>query len=97
MPLSLAATLADGLGPDSRIRQRRAGLKVPTSIFMLAQAIDLLAAIRWMWTEDAKHGRNAPDSISAKLIEQQETTTGQFETPDQFEAWRAKLTGEGES
>ena len=96
LPLRLAATLACGLGPDSRIRQRQYGLKVPMRIFFLAQTVDQLSAIRWMFSDDGHKGQNKPEFVSPKLIEHEENY-GRFTTPDAFEAFRAQLTGEGDA
>lgn len=96
LPLKLAATLACGLRPDSRIRQKQSGLKVPFGDFLIAQAVDQLSAIRWMLSSDGQKGQNRPDFVSPKLIEHEENY-GQFETPDAFEAFRASLTGEGDT
>ena len=96
LPPKLVATLACGLGQDSRIRQRQHGLKVPMSVFLIAQMADNLAAIRWMLSADAQHGKNRPEFVSPKLIEHEDNNV-QFESPDAFEEFRAQLTGEGES
>ena len=83
LPLKLVATLACGLGPNSRIRAKQFGLKVPMDTFMFAQTVDLLSAIRWMFSTDGQKGTNKPDFISTKLIEREEYT-GKF-TPEEFE------------
>ena len=93
LPLHLVAVLANGLGPDSRIRQRQYGLKIGLSKFLLAQINDNLIALRWMLSEDGHKDRNRPDFISPKFLIQNEYT-GQFSTPDEFEAFRARMTRE---
>ena len=96
LPLKLVATLCCGLGPNSRIKQRQHGLKVPMDLFLFVKAVDLLNVIRWMFSKDGQERKNPPDLVHAKLIEHEEQY-GQFATPDEFESFRARLTGEGES
>lgn len=95
LPLHTVATLANGLGPDSRIRQRQYGLKVGLSTFFYAQICDHLMALRWMISDDGRKGQNKPEPVSPKFLVDKETEyTGQFDSPDEFEAYRAMLTGE---
>ena len=96
LPPRLVATLACGLRQDSRIRQKQYGLKAPMSVFLIAQAVDQLSAIRWMLSSDGQEGKNRPEFVSLKLIEHEENSV-QFDSSDAFEEFRAQLTGEGES
>ena len=89
---SLAATLAAGLGPDSRIYQRRTGLTVPLSMFLQALQIDLLRVLIWQNTEDGQKNRNRPESLAEKFRdgdEKPETET--FDGFEDFEAYRAAI------
>lgn len=90
LPLSLVATLCFGLRMNSRIKSKMIGLKAPFDSFLLAQAVDHLAGIRWMLSEDAQQGRNRPDPISALFIEK-DNETESFDSPDDFEAFRARI------
>ena len=92
LPLRLVATLASGLGPNSRIKQKQYGLKVPIDMYMRAIMIDQLSYIRWLNTKDAQKGVNRPELISVKLTDHTDKA-GQFETPDEFEKFRASLVG----
>lgn len=91
LPLSLAATLAVGLGHNSRIHQRIAGLKAPLDTILLMEAVDLLATILWSRSEDAEKGRNRPEPMSSHFIESAASDAGQFESADDFEAFRAQI------
>ena len=70
-------------------------MKVPLDTFLLAKAVDQTAIICWMLSEDGRNGTNKPELITASMIENTSTTTGQFATPGEFEAFRASLAGEG--
>ena len=95
LPLKMVATLANGLPPDSRIRTKQFGLKVPFSAFLFAQIKDELAAIRWLNSSDGEKGVNRPEFMAVKLIEREEYN-GKF-TPDEFEQFRANLAREGDT
>lgn len=68
-PLPLIATLACGLGDNSRIRRKMSGMKVDTQTFLIASAVDRLSLLVWSKTEDASKGNNRPDMIAKRLIE----------------------------
>ena len=90
------ATLAYGLPRESRIRTIQCGLRVNFDTFLLAKAVDYLAFLCWAQTEDAAKGKNRPESISEHLIIKEESH-GQFASADDFEAFRASLTREGDT
>ena len=93
---SLAATLASGFGPDSLIYQRRAGLKVPFSMYLQALEIDLLRVLIWQNTEDGAKNRNRPDSLAEKFrVGDEPEPHESFSDPDSFEAFRASLFAQG--
>lgn len=60
---SLAATLAAGLRPDSRIKMAMAGLQYDPALLLSAAAVDRLTTLAWMQTNDGQRGRNRPASI----------------------------------
>lgn len=89
---SLAATLAAGFGPDSRIYQRRAGLTVPLSMYLQALQIDLLRVLIWQNTEDGQKNRNRPESLAEKFRDGDEKSeTETFDGFEDFEAYRAAI------
>ena len=67
LPVSLAATLACGLGDNSRIKRKMNNQRISLDTMLLAMAVDRLAIIAWMWSEDAKKGNNRPKSILEQL------------------------------
>lgn len=68
-PVPLVATLACGLGDNSRIRRKMSGMKTDMQTFLIASAVDRLSLLVWTKTEDATKGRNRPDMIAKTLIE----------------------------
>lgn len=92
LPPKTVATLCFGLSPDSRIKSKQAGLTVPLSTFLLAQEVDLLSMLVWFNTKDAEKGKNRPKPISDQFLRKQDIPdSGQFRSPDDFEAFRAQL------
>lgn len=91
LPLHTAAALCFCLGPDSRTRQRALGITVPLSSFLLALAVDHLAAIRYglMGSKEDK----PPERISALFTDYETQTNGdgQFADPEDFEKFRAGI------
>lgn len=81
MPLKLAATLFSGLPPESRIKMKLAGLKVPPDTLMLASVLDKLNLLIWLQTEDGYKGRNRPASVVDAL-------NGQNTASENFECFR---------
>ena len=67
-PLSLAATLACGLGENSRIVRRLSGCKFSNDTLLLALIFDKLAILQWFQTEDGQKGENQPESLYQKLV-----------------------------
>lgn len=96
LDLPLAATLAAGLAPDSRIMRKISGAKLPTSTWLIAAAVDNLAMLRWLNSADGANNRNRPQSILADLLGESQgaSDTLSFSSPAEFEAYRAKLIGE---
>lgn len=94
LPLRLAATLAAGLGPDSRIAMSLTGKKLRTDTMLLATIADSLRFIAWSKTTDGQNGRNKPKSILLALTEPKvPDDTVIYDSPEDFEAERARLLG----
>lgn len=92
LPPSTAATLAAGLGPDSRIMQKLSGAPAAVNTLLLAMIADSLRILVWMKTKDGARGKNPPESILEKLYTAQgRTPKAGFDTPEDFMAWRASM------
>lgn len=92
LPARTAATLAMGLGPDSRIMQKISGARVPFDTLLLAAIADTVRILAWMQTKDGAKGRNRPDSILDRLTGTARTSeTAGFDSPEAFDAWRASI------
>ena len=93
LDIRLAATLAAGLAPDSRIRRKLGGSEYSADTILLASAVDNLALLRWLNTTDGEKGINRPESVLAKLLGEKkpESDVLTFTDAQSFEAYRAKL------
>lgn len=81
LPLKLAATLANGLRRDSRIKMALADQTMPLEVFLLAGILDRLSIL--LGGKDAK-------LVTDILIPKKEQESYGFETGEQFEAaWAA--------
>ena len=96
LPARMAATLAMGLGPDSRIFKKINEAPAPVDTLLLAMIADSLRILLWRGTKDGQKGKNPPDSILQKLygtaVKKTEDLEG-FDTVDDFEKWRAEMIG----
>lgn len=90
LPARLAATLAAGLRPDSRIMLRLTGAKVPRETLLAALAVDALQLLVWQNTRDGVKGRNRPPSIVKAMTEEPKPKLSAFDSPEAFDAWRAE-------
>lgn len=68
LPVSTLATLAVGLGVDSRTKMAAAGMTVPVDTLLLAGILDRLSVLVWQRTKDGARGKNKPALISGTLI-----------------------------
>ena len=95
LPARLAGTLAVGLRPDSRIKQKITGAPAGADTLLLASIADAARLYIWRQTKEGQKGRNAPDSLFGAIFGHKksiETGPG-FETPEDFRAWRRTMTG----
>ncbi len=94
--LPLLATLAAGLGEDSRINRKLTGTEVSVNTFLLAGIFDRLSILCWQKTEDGRRGHNPPASVVDMLTSTATTekTVG-FDTAEEYEAYRASILGGG--
>ena len=70
LPLNLAATLAVGLRADSRIMLKMSHQKIDYNVILRAAILDRLSFLAWSKTKDAENGKNRPESIVSKLMEE---------------------------
>lgn len=97
LPVFTAAALAAGLGPNSRIARKNTGAPVGVDTMLLAMITDALHVLAWQNTKDGAKGRNRPKSILQQILggEKKAQETSGFDTPEDYEAWRAAMTEEG--
>ena len=86
------ATLACGLRDNSRCKMKAAGLTVDIDRLLLARIADSNALCAWFNTEDARHGKNRPQScvriLTGNTINDKEKAVP-FESGAAFDAkWR---------
>lgn len=94
LPVDYAATLASGLRENSRIKMRMAGTDITTETALLAHIVDNTRVLLWAKTEDAKNGRNYPESMLERLTgAKKETKDTGFSTAEEFEAARNRILG----
>ena len=94
LPVRTAAALAAGLEADSRIAKKISGAAADVQTMLLAMITDALHIIAWQKTKDGVKGRNPPKSIvQAILANDRGSFTEGFRSVDEFNAWRASMTG----
>ena len=92
LPVRTAATLAMGLGADSRIMRKMSGVPVTMDTLLLATIADALHVLVWQNTKDGVKGRNRPALIADKLTEAPKEESG-FDSIAEFRKWREDLIG----
>lgn len=92
LPVKTAATLAMGLGPDSRIIRKLSGVPITMQTLLLATIADALHVLVWQKTKDGAKGHNRPILIAEKLLEVQDDDPG-FDTVEDFRKWRDSMLG----
>ena len=96
LPLLTAATLAQGLGPDSRIMRKLSGADVPLNTLLLATTADRLGHLIWMNSKDGQKGRNRPKYILDALLHRETERAAGFDSGEDFEtAWQRMTKGDG--
>ena len=92
LPAHMAAALALGLGPDSRIMRKMCGVDVSTNTLLLAIIADALRILVWQNTKDAACGRNKPTLITDAILSGKKESAG-FDTIEEFNKWRSEMLG----
>lgn len=94
LPLKTVAALSAGLRDDSRSKMKISGQKIDSETALLAAAVDRLTTLVWFKTKDGVNGRNRPESILSRLMEDEQKPKEKdyktFRTPEEFEAARRK-------
>ena len=92
LPASTAATLASGLGPNSRIIKKMSGTQWPLDTLLLAMIADGIRIISWQLLDSkTRHRMHPPQSILEQLIGKEENEPSGFNSPEEFKAWRASI------
>lgn len=93
LPARTAATLAMGLGPDSRIVRKMAGVQTTLDTMLLAMIADALHILVWQNTKDGVKGQNKPQMITDRLTSTESEETIGFDSVEEFRSWRAGMLG----
>lgn len=100
LPLSMTATLAAGLGQDSRIVRKMNGCVYSMSDLILARILDTTQLLLYSKTKDAQKGINKPESFVNKLLEPKDKKQDSdgymtFATVEEFEEfYKKKMRGD---
>lgn len=78
------ATYVLGLRPSSRLMMELNGMKATTQEILTAKCVDTLNMLLWSKTNNAKSGRNKPESIVKNLMVDKKPKQG-FENSKDFE------------
>lgn len=99
LPARLAATLAAGFRPESRMMLKLSGAAAPMESLLLSIIADALRIMVWQNTRDGQTGKNPPQSIFERLSCAQgaESSAAGFDSAEDFMFWReSMLKGGGE-
>lgn len=96
LPARLAATLAAGLGPNSRIRLKEAGINFSVDTMLRAVIADATTLLLWLNTKNGQKGKNRPKSL-AKILSgaDDENATAAFDSAADFERWHNSMLNGG--
>ena len=94
LPARRAALFAYGLEEDSRIRRKLSGAPAKINTMLLAMIADGINLLVWQNTEAGMEGRDMPKKILDAMRGGEKTGEAVgFNTPEEFDAWRASMTG----
>jgi hypothetical protein len=93
LPPSLVATLACGLRDNSRVMMHFSGNNITFERLLMARIADDSAFLAWSKTKDAQKGHGRPQSIVQALTGRKEKDFETYQSPDDFKAAWAHLTG----
>ena len=86
LSVTTLATLAVGLGINSRTKMAASGMPVPMDTMLLACIADRLSILIWQRTKDGAKGRNKPRMITDALMHSNDDTVVGFDSAEAFEA-----------
>lgn len=87
-PLTVAALVA-GLGENSRIRRKQAGVYTPAELSVLALIYDKLSLLLWAQSKDGQKNRNKPESLYQLMNQKpKEKNLVAFDTGEDFDRAR---------
>ena len=90
---SYIATLACGLGDNSRIKKKLNGVRASTTDMLLSLLLDGINTLIWLQTEDARIGTNRPKSVYKSIMGIEESTEYESVNIEDFEAEWLKRGG----
>ena len=96
LPLPLAATLAAGLRETSRSKMRLSGAHAAPDTLLHAAAVDWLATLAWMQSENGRKNINRPRPVLEIFTGDHKAANPvvAFDSAADFEAERARILGE---
>lgn len=97
LPLSLLATLAAGLGEESRSKTKLSSRKATKTELMLAAIVDGLNRITWLLSAVCPHDGEMPKSVLKSILgEDEKKNDGEamvFASPEKYEREWERITG----
>ena len=96
LPPRMVATLVSGLRDTSRLVMEHSGSQANTEYVLLAYIADKIANLVWMFSDDGRAGKNAPERILPIITGQKkpEERVSGYRTPEEFERALKKAGGE---
>ena len=94
LPLQYAATLAIGLGENSRVKMKLSGTKHTKETLLLAAIADRLSYLVWFQSKDGHANKNRPKSFADALLEREPVENDKplaFGTKDELDAALAEF------
>ena len=97
LSVEYAATLANGLRTNSRVKTLQYGLKVELTTLLLAHIVDNTATNVYLKTKDAQKGKNRPKSAVELLTKDYDPKehARKFVTGEDFDKEWRRLNGNG--
>lgn len=92
LPISLLATLANGLRDDSRSKMLLTESKITIETTLLAGIFDRLSLLLWSKTKDGQKNINRPEMILQKLMPvKKDDELSSFASGEEFEKARQEI------
>lgn len=96
-PVQAISTLSVGLGINSRIKMKMAGMSMTSNEAVLFSILDHLKILVWQNTKDGQKNRNRPKLILEELNKQKSNSNVQsFDSPEEFEEAKNKIINGGD-